>query len=315
MREEYSWGWPIAGYLFLGGQGGGMLVVAAAADLFFNMGSAFAPGAMAAAIIIALGSGLLMFDLGRPLYFWRVFSRERAIIAIGAWMLSLTIICGLVYGLLLLRSSPWQNLEGLRIIFACICLLLGTGAAVYTGIFLGTIKARPFWNSPALPVLFLVSAVSTGLAGQSLLIHISAPGVSETDLTAIFSLLHGVDIGLLVLEIIILMVYVLMMRYSTTLTSGRIASIWLSGRMKIQFWGGIVFLGLVLPVVLYIISADFTYILAAALVLVGGIILRFLVVFTNERVPMPGEEQFLAWLPEGSEAFLNAWEEQDHETE
>ncbi|MFC2057219.1 NrfD/PsrC family molybdoenzyme membrane anchor subunit [Chloroflexota bacterium] len=309
MKKEKTWTWPIGSYLFLGGLGGGMMAISAVADLFFDMGNAFALGTLAAAIIIGIGSGLLVFDLGRPFYFWRVFSREKAILTVGAWVLTLAIVCGLIYGSLLLVFSPWHSFEGLRLVFAWICLLLGVGVAIYTGIFLGTIKARPFWNSPALPILFLISAVSTGLAGQSLLIHFWALGATESQVTTIASFLHLSDIGLLVLEIIVLMVYVLIMRYSTTVPSAQIATSWVSGSKKLQFWGGLVFLGLILPIVFYLVPGSVTYLLAAALVLVGGIILRFLVVYTDDRVLLPGEEQFLFWLPSGDEEFLHAWEE------
>ena len=111
------------------------------------------------------------------------------------------------------------------------------------------------------------------------------------------------------LEIIILMVYVLVMRYSTTQSSAQIAATWLSGSKKVPFWIGMLCLGLVLPIVFYLVPTTATLFLATALVLVGGIILRFLVVYTDERVLLPGEEQFLYWLPDEEEAFLHAWEE------
>ena len=41
---------------------------------------------------------------------------------------------------------------------------LGIGVAVYTGILLGAMPSRPLWNSPILALLFLVSALSTGIA-------------------------------------------------------------------------------------------------------------------------------------------------------
>ena len=73
MKKERTWGWPIAGYLFLGGLGGGMMVLSTMADLFFDMGDIFAVGNFIAAILVALGSGMLILELGRPTQFWRVF--------------------------------------------------------------------------------------------------------------------------------------------------------------------------------------------------------------------------------------------------
>ena len=129
MKREPTWHWPIASYLFLGGLGGGMLVVAAVADLFFGRGDAFALGSLIGAVAIGLGSALLVFDLGRPFFFWRVFSRQKAILTFGAWTLSFAMLCGLIYFLSFLSVIPWYNVEGVRIAFAWICLLLGLATA------------------------------------------------------------------------------------------------------------------------------------------------------------------------------------------
>jgi formate-dependent nitrite reductase membrane component NrfD len=282
-----------------------MLIVSAIADLFFHNGDAFSLGTLVATVVIAVGSGLLIFDLGRRIYFWRVFSRQKSILTAGAWMLSLAVICGLVYSSTLIDFSPFYGLDALRSACAWICLLLGMGVTIYTGVFLGTIKARPFWNSAALPILFFISAVSNGLAAQSLLINFRA-----SDIASITRFMQNTDIVLILLEIIILMVYVLIMRYSSTVSAAKIASTWLSGTKKVAFWVGMVFLGLVLPVLFYLVDSSATLIIAAALALVGGIILRFLVVYTDNRVILPGEEQFLRWLPEGDEEFIHAWEEE-----
>ena len=40
--------------------------------------------------------------------------------------------------------------------------------AAYTGFLLGVVKAYPLWNNAILPILFVVSALSAGLAATSL---------------------------------------------------------------------------------------------------------------------------------------------------
>ncbi len=309
MKNEHYWGWPIASYLFLGGLGGGMMVVSTAADLFFGVGDIFVVGNFIAALFIGLGSGLLIFELGRPYQFWRVFSKEKAILTVGAWMLSLFIVFGIVYGSFWLYFLPWYGMEWLRLTLGYICLVLGLGVAIYTGVFLGTMNARPFWNGPALPVLFLVSGLSTGIAAQALLIHFWPIGGSGTGLATIESFLRASDIGLLLLEGIILIVYVLTMRTSTTVFAARAAATWLNGSRVLPFWGGVVVLGLICPLVLYTIGIDITLILAPLCVLIGGLILRFLVVYTDDRTMLPGEERFFSWLPDEDEPFLHAWKE------
>jgi formate-dependent nitrite reductase membrane component NrfD len=57
-----------------------------------------------------------------------------------------------------------ENLNGLRgwtgLVGIAVALLVG----IYTGVLLGALVARPFWNNPMLPMLFLVSALKTGTA-------------------------------------------------------------------------------------------------------------------------------------------------------
>ena len=169
MKTEHYWGWPIAGYLFLGGLGGGVIIISSAADLFFGRGDVFGLGCLISAALIALGSSLLIFELGRPARFWRVFSTQKAIMTAGAWMLSLLIGTSFLQFTFWPDFSPWRSLLGLRQALAALNLLLGLGVCTYTGILLGSLKPRRFWNTPALPVLFLISGISTGTALQSLL--------------------------------------------------------------------------------------------------------------------------------------------------
>ncbi len=309
MGHQRTWGWPIATYLFLGGVGGGMSVVSAVGDMIFGQGSLFLLGAWIAAILVALGSALLILELGRPHKFYRVFSRSRAILTLGAWMLGALIIVDVAYGSFLIPFSLWYGAQGLRIWLACASLLLGAGVALYTGIFLGSIRSRPFWNSPALPILFFVSAMSTGIAAQSIAVKFSVlfttdPGGVES----VEGLLRTLDMSFLLLELIVLMVYVVMMRTVAVEAAARAAGTWLHGTKASAFWGGVVVLGLLGPLLLYALGVEWAEVVAAIGVLLGGLVLRFLVVYTDDRTLLPGEAQFFERLPQHDEPFLKAWE-------
>jgi formate-dependent nitrite reductase membrane component NrfD len=266
-----------------------MLIVSSAADLFWGKGEVFALGSLLAGVIIALGSGLLLFDLGRPLQFWRVLSRQKAVMTVGSWMLTCSIVTSLIYFSFWLGSSAWRDLVGLRHTLAWINSLMGLGVCIYTGILLGSMKARPFWSTPALPVLFLVSGLSTGIAGQSLLAGVW-PYAGVKGLEATHSLLKFLDLALIFFELVIILVYVFMMRTSFGEDVGRIADSWLMGKKKFAFWGGLIGLGLLLPGVLYLMAdRGIGQSLAIAGVLFGGLILRFLIVYSDEQKKLPGE--------------------------
>jgi len=303
MKTERTWGWPIAGYLFLGGLGGGAIIVSSAADLFLGRGGVFALGCLVTAALIALGSSLLIFELGRPAQFWRVFSTQKAIMTAGAWMLSLLIGTSFLQFTFWPDFSPWRTLIGLRQALAALNLLLGLGVCTYTGILLGSLKPRRFWNTPALPVLFLVSGLSTGVALQSLLAGFWPYAGAREAVEAVHGSLQAVDLALIVVELITLVVYVLMMRTTLGQAAERAAARWLTGSYALPFWGGVIALGLLLPLVLYALGVQ---VLPPLCVLTGGLILRFLVVYSDDRTFLPGEEKYLSRLPRGDEPFLKA---------
>ena len=301
MKEPHYWGWPIAGYLFLGGLGGGTIILSSAADLFLRQGGVFALGCFITAALIAAGSSLLIFELGKPIRFWRVFSTQKAIMTVGAWMLSLLIVTSFVQFTFWPAFSPWKGWVGLRQVIAALNLLLGLGVCTYTGILLGSLKPRKFWNTPALPVLFLISGISTGAALQSLLAGAWPYAGGEEAVLSLHGLLRALDLGLIVLELVALLVYVLMMRAASGEAAARAASRWLNGSYAGWFWGGVIAVGLLGPLALYALGVSF---LPPLGVLAGGLVLRFLVVFSNDRTYLPGEEKYLSRLPRGDEAFL-----------
>ncbi|MBN1538340.1 MAG: polysulfide reductase NrfD [Anaerolineales bacterium] len=307
MINKHYWGWPVAGYLFLGGLGGGMAVVSTAADLFWGKGDIFALGNFIASVIIGIGSGLLVFELGKPFRFWRVFSTQKAVMTVGAWLLGLLIITSTVYFSFWLSFLPWSNWILIRQLLAGFNLLLGVGVITYTGVLLGSMKARPFWSSPALPILFAVSGLSTGLAAQSLLAGLWPYQATQTSFEQIYGFLHKLDTGLIVFELLIVMIYVLMMRAYAGKEAEMITAKLLTGAYALPFWGGLIVLGLLIPLALYFIGGSAATLLAPWCVLIGGVFLRFLIVYSDPRKMLPGETMYKERLPKGNEAFLESW--------
>jgi protein NrfD len=306
MKTERPWGWPVALDLSFAGLGGGIMIVSTVADLFFGTSNLFLPASFAATVLLAIGANLLVFELGRPFQFLRVFSRQKAIMTVGAYMLSLLIVVSFAYGTFLLSFLPWHAMEGLRRVAAAVGLLLGLCVVIYTGVLPASMKARPFWHGPALPVLFMVSAISSGVAVQYLLVHLLSSG---NNAAVAERLLSAVNVVLLAVGLILLFIYVLTMRASAAPPAAEAANAWLKGRQKLAFWVGLVGIGLVVPLALYAAGTNITWILASAGVLIGGIVLRFLIIYSGDRTLLPGEAEFLAKLPRGDEDFLRAWEE------
>src|SRR5512142_707628 len=204
------WGPLIAWYLFLAGMGAGAYVIGYAASLLGEKYQPLVkPGVFLGAPLVAIGSLLLLLDLGNPLRFYLGFLRPgNSMISVGIYIISVFIVLGGIHLLALLfkqiklgeRALKW--LSGLAAVFAL-------ATAIYTGLLLGVVKAVPFWNTPMLPLLFLVSAVSTGAGAVLVVLAIQRvvrpPAQGEVEqVRESEHLLSRVDIPLVVMELLVL---------------------------------------------------------------------------------------------------------------
>jgi polysulfide reductase chain C len=352
--EKHYWIWPIACYLFLGGLGGGMICLAGLFDLIANanvdllMGTqgaisvhygiplpganaVIAGGILAAIVFLGIGTFLLVFELGQPAVFLRTFLSGTAIIKYGACVLVLAMGFGFVYFLFYLPPEwniIWYQWTWIRDICAWGMTISGLCVMVYTGVFLASMKSKAFWNTPALPVLFTVSALSTASAALAACVPLqemfvkfagfwqsggealaSSLGTVPTELVmqSYVHLLHTIDTVLVLVEIVVLLVYVLMLRGASNLTAKAVAEKWLRGSFAPLFWGGMIVVGTGLPFLFYQAGGIVAEVVAPVFVLAGGLLLRFMIVFSDERRPIPGEKRYWTRLPKGNEKFLEGY--------
>jgi len=118
-------------------------------------------GAVGALIILAIAPIFLLIDLNQPLRFWHLFFYLNPFSAIswGTFFLTSYPLIGLIYAWHVLRGNSRP---------AKIWGLFGFPIAIsvhgYTGFILSLAKGRAFWNTSLNPILFLVSAMVSGLA-------------------------------------------------------------------------------------------------------------------------------------------------------
>ena len=240
------WGWLIAIYLFLGGLGAGAYLSSYAAEKGW-LGSAASlrrTGYYVSGPVVAIGAGLLVLDLGQGLHKpWLLFgllSNPRSVMSWGTGIISVFIILGLVRGYLAWKEKKapeWLNLLGA--VFA-----LATGA--YTGLLLAVVKAIPLWHTYLMPILFVISALSTGLSITSLLAHWLERGPHQEGKVC------QTHLGLVGLEIIVLFVMFLnvVLGFSGTVALESVRMM-LSGKLAGYFWILLVGVGLVVPFFLF----------------------------------------------------------------
>lgn len=286
---ESAWGWLIITYLFLAGAGAGAFIAAVACDLLApDWSKALArAGSLAAGPLVAVGTVCLVLDLEAGLWEpWRqiyLLSNPTSMITWGVFILSAFIPIAFLYAAALnkitfvgryLARYTWH----LEILGAP----LAVATAVYTGVLIAVVNGVPFWNTPLMPVLFFASAVSTGLA-------VAMIGAAIIDINTIrtlsnFALGHVIFLSV---EGVVLMLLIFM-SLTRTAEAATSAQMLISGMLSPYFWVLVVILGVVIPFVLSIVEyyeyGEMPKILvvgADLLVLVGGMSLRALIVFSG----------------------------------
>jgi polysulfide reductase chain C len=290
------WGFPVALYLFVGGLTAASHYISVLADLsrkekFKNIARA---GSYAVLIPITIGLLMLIIDLGQPLRFWHLLFQlgplHRGLIltispmSIGTWVLVFfSFICGVFYPLFWLAEERFARntllavlagKERLRRIVGICGLPFSIIVAAYTGVLLAT-SGQPVWAStPLLPVLFVISATSTGFAAVMLMTWFLA----REDREALATLEKG-DNLIIKLEIVIVAILFAILFFFPE--ASPIVRDLLFGTYAVLFWLGFVGPALVLP--LFMQKQSFTthtqrlIVPAALLVLIGGFYLRFIV--------------------------------------
>ena len=281
----HEWGVLIVLYLFLGGMSAGLLVLSAAATLFApeRLERTAVIGAALAPWPVAIGAGLLVFDLGQPFYFWKLFVgfAPRSPMWLGTWLIALFCVLSIAYATtFLFGPGTWRRR------LAWFALPLGAALALYTGVLLGVLVSRPLWNTPLLAQLFLVSALSSACA---LLLITVGNGATAHER----HVLARTDAVLIVLELVVLCWMVVAARTSTAAASTA-ASVIVSGSFAWVFWTAVVLLGLLLPLGIELVElagprravrlahVERLAAVSPALVLLGGLALRVVMVYAGQ---------------------------------
>jgi formate-dependent nitrite reductase membrane component NrfD len=307
---ELSWGMPVVLYLFLAGVGAGTVTVSASV-LLRGGGGGFGGrhfaiaryGALIGPLPVIIGTALIIFELGRP---FRVLNLFKVInlspMSIGTWLLAVFIVVSLLYALLFLPWRPiiWDRLHPGRRALAWICVPLGILVAVYTGVLLGAMPSRPFWNSPIIAMLFLISALSTGIAliilAQALLYRVPPNNPAAKRLFHQSGyLLAASDVMLIGFELLAIFLFVMFAHLTVGNVKYAVAAILPGGDLALAFWLWVVLIGLLIPALVelaYVVprllyAHDYmpprvVEIAVPIAVLIGGFMLRYVVVVAGQ---------------------------------
>ncbi|WP_101721636.1 NrfD/PsrC family molybdoenzyme membrane anchor subunit [Eggerthella timonensis] len=240
MSYEPVWGGIIAWYLFLAGLGGGAFVASAYLRWkhpeAVNMRRA---GHLIAPAVVIAGLLLLMLDaeagLHNPLRFALLLSNFGSVMSWGVVFLAgFTLVALAVAVLDILKKAVPKALEIAGV-------ALGLCVAVYTGALLGVANTFPLWNNALLPILFLVSALSTGMAAVMLYGALARP-----DEFARVESLKRTHFALPLIELLLVASLLFITDFNSSAGSASVSSL-LVGDYALPFWIAFLAVGLVAP--------------------------------------------------------------------
>jgi formate-dependent nitrite reductase membrane component NrfD len=295
------WGWYIVLYFFLGGLSAGTYFIA---TLLLLAGDprdreAVHLGYLLSFPLLLACALLLTLDLGVPLRFWHMLVASERIpalmfkpwspISVGTWILT-------VFGLVSSGAFVWTLVETGRLRWApaeravswartwprpvmlagnVVGTFFGFGLAGYTGVLVSATTIPVWHNARVLGALFVASATSTSYALLMLLLLRRDAGGARSTLAK----LVRADRFSMALELVLVALLLVIL--------GRAARPLVSGGFGVLFWLGVVGVGLLLPLTLHRKAvlgwAEHRRVLIAAVcVLVGGLLLRFVVVMSPQ---------------------------------
>jgi formate-dependent nitrite reductase membrane component NrfD len=271
MPKPPGWEMMIVWYFFLGGIAGGAYFTAAIADNFGSArdGRVAKIGYLIALPLTGLCGLLLTADLGMPTRFLNMMRTFKFWdpMSIGAWAVGIFGLFTLASSVLSFSASP--RAIGLRRKVGLVGIFFGFFLTSYTGVLLSA-TALPFWTDARLMgALFLASGASTGMAAISVVMFLTG-GSGGTG----WGKVKKADRYSMIFELIVLALFLALLGSAARpLTTGHFAPL---------FWGGLVGVGLVIPLVLDLVGHRLQAMgaVSAALVLVGGFVLRYVVVMS-----------------------------------
>ena len=295
-------------YLFFGGLSGGLFVIAVATDLLGIKFKQFEKFSRLTSFLVlpvlALAGAFIAFHLGKPergILFPFFFKNYNSWLVIGGWTVGLAIPLVAAYAALWYYKID----ATIRRVLGVIAFPILGFVSFYTGLLLSGAKFVPLWSQEYLPYLFLNSGVLTGLAGSGLMFVLyQTYGSSKSeDSSGVLRIIGYAIIFFVLVELFELHRFMDHLSsnpvkidnsgYFVAPNGSAMAYEYVTqGVLAPWFWWGIIGIGLTLPLFLSFVEmlfeklikpyADWVSGVKFASILVGGVILRFVIVWGGE---------------------------------
>ncbi|AOO64106.1 NrfD/PsrC family molybdoenzyme membrane anchor subunit [Sulfurospirillum halorespirans] len=309
--EQYStlvWHWPIAIYLFLAGLSAGAAMTSLIVKWIEGNGKPpwdglIKAGAILAPVTICLGLFLLIFDLTRPLMFWKLLIHYNFGSVMTLGVLALFIYTPLSFIYTAIKFKPWLfetgPFAGLLKPFRGIIESIGDNPAwlertlflfaviigIYTGFLLSAMYSYPLFNTPLLPILFLASGLSSGVAASILFgLLFFKSEVNEKNAKYLLEL----DLRVVPMELLLLFALFVGMYFQGGDKAIIAIQAMTTGIWAFVFWFGVIGVGIATPLLIAVTALKHHayrvgYILLnSVVVLIGVIFLRLYILYAGQ---------------------------------
>lgn len=302
------WDSTIAIYLFLLGISSGAVQLAIAYRRSHHMDKPSQNWIIRSALFLGtvptlVGLTLLIFHLARPWTFWKLMFNYQfnSVMSMGVmlfqvYMLFMVIWAAVIFkhelDALIKRFVPKlqfittliNKIDGLFNFAEVILFVLAAVLGAYTGFLLSALISYPMLNNPVLPALFLASGTSSGIAATFLCILIV--GKLKGDSHEVH-FIHKFEVPIMVTELGLIVCFFVGLYFGD---ASKVQALYnaLSGFWGAVFWIGVMFIGILIPLIANLFSSEnLKYnvkfiILVSIFDLIGVLCLRYFILYAGQ---------------------------------
>ncbi len=287
--HQEAFGLNIAIYFYLTGLSAGSFILS---TLAYGFGlNQYKPlgkiGVVLATGLLIIAPFFLLIHIGMPHRAWHLFVylNFESPITWGSFLLVLYPINCIIYGYFMFK----ERMKPTRI-FGFIGIPLAILVHGYTGFILAFGKARALWNTALMPILFLASAIVSGIALMILVCIVRDRFFSKEkkvgqelmfSLGRLLAWMIVFDLFLVACDLIVLSI--------SHADAQAAAQLILSGKFSLMFLVIENGLGKIVPFILLVVPrfrSTTTVIIASILVIIGIFYMRYVVVLAGEFIPL-----------------------------
>jgi Ni/Fe-hydrogenase subunit HybB-like protein len=289
ITHQEAFGIFIAVYFYLTGLSAGSFILSTLAygfgmEKYKSLGRV---GVILATVLLIIAPLFLLLHISVPHRAWHLFVylNFQSPITWGSFLLILYPINCIIYGYFMFREQ-----KKLARLFGLIGIPLAVSVHGYTGFILAFGKARALWNTALMPILFLVSAIVSGIA-LMILVCIVKDRFFSAQKKIDYPLLE--NLGKMLAWVIVFDLFLVGCDLLVLLISHSdaqdVAHLLLSGKFFPLFLIVENLLGKIVPFTLLIVPRFrnlVTMIIASLLVVIGIFVMRYIVVVGGESIPL-----------------------------